>query len=256
MSRVILKAMTIKLPGTPSDRLPAVLATGMTDVRMVFVSMSGREPQGRDAEYLEWHSLDHRPEQYRLAGLRHSLRLVSTPACRAARAFSDTRYEAVDHVMTYFFTEHAAFDQFSALATALGANRFPFRLPSVAMGYFKVAGKVAAPRAVAGADVIPWRPARGVYLLVEQGAASPAALAEIAGVAGVWWQVGGKPPAAGFHDNGGLQLSYCFLDEDPVETAGRLRRTLEQRWAAGAVVPLFAAPFYTLVPFEWERYLP
>jgi hypothetical protein len=56
--------------------LPEVLATGATDVRMIFVSMAAREPGGRDAEYLEWHSLDHRPEQHRLAGLRHSLRLV------------------------------------------------------------------------------------------------------------------------------------------------------------------------------------
>jgi hypothetical protein len=49
--------MTIDLPGTPSDELPDVLATGATDVRLVFVSMTAREPDGRDAEYLEWHSL-------------------------------------------------------------------------------------------------------------------------------------------------------------------------------------------------------
>jgi hypothetical protein len=244
------------LPGTASDELPEVLAAGTTDVRLIFVSMSAREPDGRDAEYLEWHSLDHRPEQYRIAGLRHSLRLVSTPACRAARALGDPRYDAVDHVMTYFFAEDAALDQFSALSAALGGERRPFRLPTVDAGYFRLSGKVAARRAMAGADVIPWRPARGVYLIVEQGTESPAHIVDVPGVAGIWWHEGGTPPAPGFPDNGGLQLTYCFLDDDPVETAERLRRPLAQRWNAGRVVPLLAAPFYSIVPFEWKHYLP
>jgi hypothetical protein len=240
----------IELPGTPSDALPAVLASGRTDLRSLFVSMSEREPAGRDAAYLAWHSLDHRPEQYRVAGLRHSLRLVSTPACRAARAASTPRYDAVDHVMTYFFADGAARDQFKALSDALGGGRRPFRLPSVAAGYFTVAGMAANPRAVAGADVIPWRPARGVYLLVEQGAGSPAELAQVPGVAGVWWHQ--AETGSGVADT---QLTYCFLEDDPLEACARLQGPLEQRWQ-GATVPLLAAPFYTLVPYEWERYLP
>ncbi len=248
--------MPLNLSGTASDELPQVLATGATDVEVIFTSMSAREPGGRDAEYLEWHSLDHRPEQYRVAGLRHSLRLVSTPACRAARACSDSRYGAVDHVMTYFFAAGAALDQFRALSAALAGDRRPFRLPSVDGNYFRLAGKEAARRAMVGADVIPWRPARGVYLLVEQGLSSPIALVDVAGVAGIWWHDGGRPPVPGFSDTSGVRLTYCFLDEEPVETAERLRGTLERRWQAGAVVPLLAAPFHTLVPFEWARYLP
>jgi hypothetical protein len=248
--------MTIDLRGTPSDQLPAVLATGATDIRMIFISMSAREPGGRDAQYLEWHSLDHRPEQHRLAGLRQSLRVVSTPACRAARAFSDARYNAVDHVMMYFFADGAALDQFKALSDALVGDRRPLRLPSVESGYFRLAGKVANPSAIAGADVIPWRPSRGACLIVERGAESPVALTDIAGIAGIWWHQGGAPPVSGFPDNTGVQVTFCFLDGDPVETAERLRRPLERRWASGNVVPLFAAPFHTVVPFEWERFLP
>jgi hypothetical protein len=246
----------MKLPGAASDDLPAVLATGTTDVRTIFVSMTAREPDGRDAEYLEWHSLDHRPEQYRIAGLRHSLRLVSTPACRAMRAFSDPRYDGVDHVMTYFFAEGAAFDQFNALSAALGGERRPFRLPTIYAGYFRIAGKIAARRAIAGADVIPWRPTRGVYLIVEHGLQSPAAFVDVPGIAGIWWHAGGTPPVPNFPDNAGMQVTYCFLDEDPVETAKRLRPMLEQRWTTRETAPLLAAPFYTPVPFEWDRYLP
>ena len=77
--------------GTPSDECPEILATGSTDVTTIYTSLSKRHPEGRDADYLEWHSLDHRPEQHRLAELRASFRMVSTPACRAARAASNAR---------------------------------------------------------------------------------------------------------------------------------------------------------------------
>jgi hypothetical protein len=248
--------MTIRLTGRPSDDLQDVLSAGVTDVKFVFVSMSARQQEGRDADYLLWHSLDHRPEQYRIAGLRHSVRLVSTPACRAARLPGDPSCEAVDHVMTYFLAADSALDKFSALSTALCGERRPFRLPSVHSGYYWLDGKIASRRAVVGADVIPWRPARGAYVLLERGSGSPAGLVDTPGVAGIWWHVGGAPPTAGFQDNTGLQLTYCFLDEDPVEVAELLRQPLERRWASGQVTPLLAAPFYTVVPFEWQRYLP
>ena len=56
------------LPGTPSDDVDGVLATGRGEIGTLFVSMARRHPEGRDAEYLRWHTLDHRPEQHRLAG--------------------------------------------------------------------------------------------------------------------------------------------------------------------------------------------
>ena len=158
--------------------------------------------------------------------------------------------------MTYFLTGSAALDQFSALSVALCGERRPFRLPSVFSGYFSLAGKVAARRAIVGADVIPWRPARGVYLIVEEGTQSPASLVDVEGVAGIWWHQGGPPPMPEFPDNSGIQVTYCFTDGDPVETAERLRVPLQRRWVGGEAVPLLAAPFYTLVPFEWDRYLP
>lgn len=78
----------MELPGTPSDDVPAVLAEGRGDIGTLFVSMATRHPDGADADYLRWHTLDHRPEQHRLSAVRASLRLVSTPACRSARAIA------------------------------------------------------------------------------------------------------------------------------------------------------------------------
>jgi hypothetical protein len=245
------------LAGVPSDDLADVLATGRTDVTTIFVSMSARHPDGGDAEYLEWHSLDHRPEQSRLSALRGSLRLVSTPECRAVRAVTNERYDRVDHVMSYLFAERAGLKEFGALGTALAAGgRMPLRMPRIELGVYTLDGMVAARRALVAADVIPWRPTRGVFILVEQGAAPAAGLAEIPGVAGVWWYAGvtAGPPAS--VDTTGMQITYCYLDGEPVEVAKRIGGVVQRRWTDGGVVPLLAAPFHTVVPYEWGRYLP
>ena len=163
------------LPGKPSDEVADVLATGNGDITTTFVSMATRHPDGTDADYLQWHTLDHRPEQHRLSAVRASLRLVSTPACRAARAVRHERFDPVDHVMTYFFTDTAGMDGFLTLSTALGgAGRKLPLLPPVERGVYGVQGRVAAARIKVGADVLPWWPARGVYLLLETHGASPA----------------------------------------------------------------------------------
>ncbi len=247
----------MKLLGTPSEQLPDVLATGETTIGFAFMSMSSRDPDGRDGDYIAWHSLDHRPEQYRLPELRCSLRLVSTPACRAARAASTGIYDKVDHVMTYLFTGDSAMPGFTDLGAALDrGGRMAHRLPSVGYHTASLAGKLAAPHAVAGADVIPWRPALGAYLIVERGQASPEALIDLPGVAGIWWYSGIDNPDAFGGGSGGLQATYCYLDEDPVACAGALGEAVRKRWASGAVEGLLAAPFHTIVPFDWGRHVP
>ena len=245
------------LPGKPSDDVADVLATGNGDITTLFVSMATRHPDGTDADYLQWHTLDHRPEQHRLGAVRASLRLVSTPACRAARAVTHERFDPVDHVMTYFFSDTAGMDGFLTLSTALGgAGRKLPLLPHVERGVYGVQSRAAAPRVKVGADVLPWWPARGVFLLLETQETPPAALLDVDGVAGIWstsaLDVSPKLASA----PAGQQLTYCFLDEDPVATAARLRPVLEKRWSEADIGPLFAAPFYPVVPHEWGRYVP
>ena len=172
-----------ELPGMPSDDVPDVLAAGSGDIDTLFVSMARRHPEGRDAEYLRWHTLDHRPEQHRLSAVRASLRLVSTPDCQAARAPGDERFDDVDHVMTYFFTDPGGMPGFLALSHALGdAGRKPALLPPVERGVYDVRDKVAAPRVKVGADVLPWWPVRGVFLLIERESGSTDELLDVDGV--------------------------------------------------------------------------
>jgi hypothetical protein len=244
------------LPGTPSDDVDGVLAAGRGEVGTLFVSMARRHPDGRDAEYLRWHTLDHRPEQHRLAGVRASLRLVSTPACREARAHSDAAFDEIDHVMTYFFTDQSGLTPFLELSSALGkADRKLPLLPPVQRGVYAVAHKVAAPRIKIGADVLPWWPANGVYLLLESGT-TPADLVDVDGVGGVWSVTSQNVDERLASARAGQVLTYCFLDDDPVAVAERLRPVLADRWKRDNVEPLLAAPFYPVVPYQWDRYVP
>lgn len=243
--------------GVPSDDCPAILATGQADARLIFLSLSRREPEGRDVEYLVWHTMDHRPEQYRIAGLRHSLRVVSTPECRAARAASVAEFDAVDHVVAYMFTDPRSVPPFHDLYVALCDNgRFEPKLPPVGFVVGDCAGRGAAPRVVVGADVVPWRPMTGAYVLIEDGQESSADFVNVPGVAGVWWFDGIDFPAPFQGSAKGRQITVCYLDEDPLVTAEAMAVVLAKRWAEGRTRGLLAAPFHTVVPFQWSRYLP
>jgi len=238
-----------ELPGTPSDNVTAVLETGDGGISTLFISMATRHPSGSDADYLRWHTLDHRPEQHRLAALRASLRLVSTPACRAVRPVSHERFDPVDHVMTYFFTDPNGLKGFLELGKALrDAGRIPTLLPPVERGVYEIHSKASAPHVKVGADVLPWWPLQGVFLLVEKGTAPATGLLDVDGVAGVW--------SASADESSGQCITYCFLDDDPVDTALRLQPLLARRWQDSHVEPMLAAPFYPVAPHEWERHLP
>ena len=160
--------------------------------------------------------------------------------------------------MTYFFTDIGGLDGFNELSSALGdAGRKLTLLPHIERGVYGLQTKVAAARVKTGADVLPWRPILGAYLLIEHGTRRhrqncPRSTA---------WPASGRssrcastrrlaaaPP--------GQLLTYCFLDDDPVATATRLRPVLERRWEGAGVKPLFAAPFHPVVPYEWHRYVP
>jgi hypothetical protein len=259
----------VTLPGTPTDEVVEVLAAGSGEISTLFVSMATRHPDGADADYLRWHTLDHRPEQHRMPSLRASLRLVSTADCRSARAASRGRFDAVDHVMTYFFTDPHGLRPFTDLGAALyNAGRMLPLLPPVERGVYEVQRKVAAPRVKIGADVLPWSPVRGVFLLVERGA-SPSTepstgpstgpstdLLEVAGIAGVWSASALEVDAKLANAQPGQWLTYCFLDDDPVATAQRLQPVLQAKWSQPGTEPLLAAAFHVVVPYEWDRYVP
>ena len=136
----------------------------------IYLSLAARHPDGEDAEYLQWHALDHEPEQHRLQTVWASRRVVSTPECRAVRAAGVGQYDEVDHAMAYFFPPPPDFKAFEDLNNALGvAGRTTHRLPIVERGTWLVAGKVVAPTGIVSPDVLPWRPAQGIYIISGAG---------------------------------------------------------------------------------------
>ena len=232
----------------------------MAGVRAGVFSMSARSPERRDREYLEWHALDHLPEQYRIPELRSGTRWVSTPACRAARAASTARYDAVDHVVGYLFADPLddALAAFFSLGAALReAGRMPLRLPLVELGGFELRATLAAAGALVDATVLPWRPARGVYLLAEDGAAADVAtLLDVEGVAGAWSFDGSDAIHPRLAATAGVRLTLLYLDEDPPAVAARLTEVLHVRWHDASLTPLLAAPFVAVVPWRWDAALP
>lgn len=212
-------------------------------VRLCVLSLSARSPDGDDAAYIEWHSLDHLPEQYSMRSLVHGQRWVSTPTCRAARAAGDGSLDAADHVVQYLFADKASLDRFFSLGAELReAGRMPLRLPPVELAAYAF---VDATAALVRPDVLPFRPNRGVYLIVSD---TRVELDAIDGVAGVWRYIGGR-----FHerlvDTTGRHLTVAYLDGDPAEVGAQISGML-------TTDVRFGAPFAALTPFDWSRSLP
>ncbi len=255
-------------PPRPSDEDAGVLAAGSGDVELAVLSMSSRSPEGEDAAYLEWHMLDHLPEQYRIDGVRLGQRWISTPACREARVASEAPFDRVDHIVNYLFARPRAGSMADALEVffSLGnslhrAGRMPLRLPRVHLAIHDLVAKSASARVLVGADVLPWRPARGVYLIVERvgGPVETApghaldGLLDIEGVAGSWSYRGTTGRHERVDDADGLEVTVCYLDADPVELADPIGEHLVTHWAEGSMTPLLGAPFEVVQPWRWER---
>nr|WP_231974686.1 hypothetical protein [Mycobacterium sp. E1747] len=126
----------------------------------------------------------------------------------------------------------------------------------------------SAPHALVSAEVVPFRPHRGVVLIVEQPvdgrrpdewlrwlhADHHPALLATPGTAGAWTfgtSTGWSHLPRGWHTDF-QYVTVVYLDADPLTTTDRLAPLLEDRWQSGAVRPSFAGPLRSMV--EWEAW--
>jgi hypothetical protein len=236
-------------------------------VKVAAMSLSASSTDGDDAPYLEWHGLDHMPEQYQIPGLLWGQRWASTPACRAARAVQSQRFAPTNHIVQYLMGEpvEAVMDEWFTLGAELGdVGRFPYRLPSVLLAAFDVASCHVAKRASVTPEIVPYRPNRGVYLAIELPSERgvPAAwedehiegLLAIDGVAGLWSMTANSTLRTDRLDTTGYQANVVYLDRDPVTVAPEVTEVFRARWQDSAIAPELAAPFETVRPWEWDRY--
>ena len=241
----------------------------MAKVRIGFFSFTEITDPAEHRSYNEWHQLDHMPEQYLLPGVVFGQRWVSTPACRRARAL-DTPGLAPIHYMTLYLMGEpldTTLEEFRALGGTLrAAGRFHEHRRSRLSGPFAVTAMTAAPRVLVSAEAVPYRPNRGVYVVVRDGAAIPAALSgtdahgvalaaallEVEGVAGTWsFSTEARFDRHGWHP-GDKTITVAYLDTEPLAAApeaGALVRAQpdqEQRRI------LFAGPMETITPWRWD----
>lgn len=193
---------------------------------------------GRHREYNEWHLLDHMPENFKLDGLQWGQRWVATPDLAERRLVSQGDLAANHYVTLYLIAEpvQQALDDFVELGQTLASlGRFFKPRRSHLNGPFKLVKTYASPRVLVDADVIPYRPNRGLFVTVQDRAdgASAAALDEarqwydqahipevlgVHGVAGCWWfeampEARTAPGAA--PNPAGRTIRAYWLDDDP-----------------------------------------
>jgi len=244
--------------------------TPVNRVKVGFFSLSRRSPDGDDRSYLAWHQLDHMPEQYQLPGLVLGQRWVSTPACRASRAAGDDGWAEVEHVVCYLMGDPVdeTIDDFYALGRTLAeSGRFPHSLPAQYRGGLALVETWAAPRVLVSDAVVPFRPHRGIYLIVEvhpEGVAddSPARpgshglfghLAAVPGVAGAWRYASSPAISRPRFSEGAVEMTVCYLDDDPATVAKSMAPLLAEVSAARSTRVALAAPFESMMTWDLDE---
>jgi hypothetical protein len=239
----------------------------VTDVDAGFFSLTSGPVSGDDDAYLRWHLLDHLPEQYTIPGIRLGTRWRADDSCIARRLAAAPELEAVRHAVCYLVVPPvpATLSAFASLGRELAqAGRYPEPATPHLLGAYRLGHAAASPAARVSAGAVPFRPHRGVYLLVEELAlAAPVSLVvsddavagalSTDGVAGAWTFAAdadlgiGPDQGARFGmaawDPGGAIVTLVYLDGDVDATAARLEPWVHARWAGGAVTPRLAGPF-------------
>jgi hypothetical protein len=219
-----------------------------------FFSFTEITDPAQHGAYNAWHQLDHLPEQYQLAGVVHGQRWVSTPACRAARAVNGPGLDSVHYVTCYLMAEpiEQTLDDFFALGAELRRlDRFFEARHAHLTGPFRVTGAAAAPRVLVSAAAVPFRPSRGVYVVVEEvtnSAAGPAeALLADPGVAGVWTFTTNPDLTSRRWSAGARRITVAWLDDEPLDVAARVAPAAGERTGVD-----LAGPFETITPWAWD----
>ena len=117
--------------------------------------------------------------------------------------------------------------------------------------------KVAAPRVKVGADVLPWWPTKGVYLLLEKAVNPPADLVDVDGVGGV--VVGGhaRTSTAAWRVRVPVRCSHTassttIRSRPPTAATGPRRRGGSKTGSNHCS----RRPSTLWCPIEWDRYVP
>ncbi|HVV77848.1 MAG TPA: hypothetical protein VHC43_17665 [Mycobacteriales bacterium] len=247
----------------------------MNRVKAGFFSLTPTAPPDDDGRYLRWHLLDHMPEQYSIPGIVLGLRWIADgdyPNHRivAEAELAEAELAEVGNAVLYLMSDpvQPTYDAFMDLGGRLrDAGRFPETRPSLQTRLLAIASCHAAPAAAVSAEVVPFRPHRGVVLIVEGpnddatawhdwlAMEHESALLEVPGVAGIWSFQSNETWKLRRHCEGPPQRNtVIFLEADPIATTEALAPMIERRWSSHAVRPMFAGPLRTMIDWEvWRQ---
>jgi len=252
----------------------------MAKVRIGFFSFTEVTDPAEHRSYNDWHQLDHMPEQFPIPGVVFGQRWVSTPACRRMRALDDSELAPVHYMTLYLMGEpvDATLKEFRAVGERLrAAGRFHEHRRSRLSGPFAVTGLEAAPRVLVSAEAIPFRPNRGVYVVVRAGrrdstsgprtpgpaddrsrtaderdVALAGALLEVGGVAGVWTFASDERFDRHGWRPGDKTITVCYLDAAPISVASSLSDIVRASVDENSWSVVFAGPLETITPWSWD----
>ena len=228
----------------------------MNKVRVGFFSFTEITDPDEHHSYNEWHQLDHMPEQFPLDGIAYGQRWVSTPACRAARAVSESPLDSIHYMTLYLMTEplERTLAEFRQLGRDLrAAGRFHMHRRARLSGPFALHDAAVASRVLISVEAVPYRPNLGVYIEVEElpdgdDAAGEEqirrdhlrALCAQPGVAGAW----------SFADEQ-RQVTVTWLDAAPRDMDDPLARMVARRRESSTGRTVFAGSLETITPWQW-----
>lgn len=201
--------------------------------------------------YNRWHLFDHRPENLALPGVAWGERWAVTDD-PAARSVADPEFAGTDYVAMYWFRPPV--DASVAAWDALGEASFQWGrgpiIPGVRrplLAFFHPVKGYAAVSALVSPDVLPFRPNRGVRIVVTRFESPHApevhaaheyedrtlipAILEVEGVAGAWTFSYSHPQrhsSLPFEESpdqgpGSMRVRLVYLDGDAAETSLQLR---------------------------------
>lgn len=221
-----------------------------------------------DDGYLRWHLLDHMPEQYQLPGIVHGLRWIADGDYPAHRIAGHGPLGDIGNVVHYLVGEPVAetLRDFVELGRLLRENgRMPAMRPLLQISGLRLLQWDSAPQALVSAEVVPFRPHRGVLLLIEEPTGEPPdswlqwlraehypALLAVAGVAGAWTFGSICTPAPRGWRADPHYVTVIYLDDDPLAVSAALAPLVEQRWRSGVVRPVFAGPLRSMI--RWDAW--
>ena len=242
----------------------------MIRVKAAFFSLT--PPVGADEDisgYLRWHLLDHMPEQYQLPGIVHGMRWIADGAYGDHRIAGQGETARIGGVVNYLMGDpvQQTYDDFMELGPRLAEmGRFPEHRPSLQLSMLALLRWYASPRVLISPEVVPFRPHRGILLMVEEPTGHDTdgwlqwlhvehmpSMLDVPGVAGAWMY--GSSRVWKLHPTCKREPHYItvvYLDEDPLAATSALAPLIEKRWASGAARPLFAGPLRAMV--HWDAW--